>query len=81
MVGLKDMETKKETCNFCGKIKSVTRCDKTHKPVCSSCATIIPVTEHTCKSMIQVVAKKHAPKRHVVKLEKLAIERGVEFEF
>ena len=81
MVGLRHMETKKETCNFCGKIKSVTICDKSHKPVCSSCATIIPVSENLSKSLIQVVAKKHAPKRHVAKLEKLAIKRGVEFEF
>jgi|TARA_R100001463_G_C3488318_1_gene217702 ribosomal protein S27AE len=81
MVGLKNMETKKETCNFCGKNKSVTRCDKTKKPVCPDCSTVIPVAEHTCKSMIQVVAKRHAPKKHVAKLEKLAIKRGEEFEF
>jgi len=81
MVGLKDMETKKDTCKFCGKRKSVTACDKTHKPVCNSCATVIPVSESTCKSLIQVVAKRHAPKKHVDKLERVAIERGEKFEF
>ena len=81
MVGLRHMESRKETCSFCGKIKSVTTCDKSHKPVCSSCSTVIPVSENISVSLIQIVAKKHAPKRHVDKLERLANKRGVKFGF
>ncbi len=80
MVGLKNMETRKENCNFCGKINSVTLCDKTHKPVCSSCATVVPVSENLSDTLIQVVAKRHAPKRHVTKLQQLAIKRGEVYE-
>ena len=80
MVGLRHMETKKEVCSFCDKIKAVTICDKSHKPVCSSCATIVPVSENLSDTLIQVVAKKHAPKRHVTKLQQLAIKRGEVYE-
>jgi hypothetical protein len=81
MVGLRHMETRKQVCSFCNKIKAVTICDKSHNPVCSSCATVVPVSENISNTLIQIVAKKHAPKRHVDKLEKLAIKRGVKFDF
>ena len=68
MVGLKDMESKKPVCVFCSpSVQAVTYCDKTNKPVCSACATIIPVSENTSKSLIQIVAKRHAPKGHMAK--------------
>ena len=82
MVGLKNMGSKKPACVFCkGNKTSVTTCDKTNKPVCSRCATIIPVTSSVSDSLIQIVAKKHAPKKHIGKLQEAAIKRGEEFEF
>ncbi len=82
MVGLKNMISKKAACAFCkGNESSVTTCDKTNKPVCSRCATIIPVTSSVSDSLIQVVAKQHAPKRHIAKLQEAAIKRGEKFEF
>ena len=81
MVGLRFMETRLRNCKFCTGKNADTICDKTHQPVCSDCATVIPVSENISKSLIQVVAKKHAPRRHVAKLEELAIKRGVKFEF
>lgn len=76
MVGLSNMESKRERCGFCGNKQSVTDCDKTHKPVCVSCSTVIPVSENISKTLIQVVAMRHAPKRHTDKLEELARSRG-----
>jgi hypothetical protein len=84
MVGLKNMDSNKPSCAFCKGNKtrtSVTTCDKTHKPVCSDCATIVPVTQSIDESLIQVIAKKHAPSKHIGKLKEAAIRRGEEFEF
>lgn len=82
MVGLKNMISKKPACAFCkGSKSSVTICDKTNKPLCSKCATVIPVPAGVSESLIQIVAKQHAPKRHIAKLQEAAIERGEKFEF
>ena len=75
MVGLSKMETRLDNCAFCRQ-PAVTNCDKSHKAVCINCLTVVPVTVNISESQIQVVAKKHAPKRHLAKLERLALERG-----
>ena len=79
MVGLKFMETTIGKCSFCNKMAD-TKCDKSHKAICSECASVVPVSENLSNTLIQVVAKKHAPKRHLDKLEKLAIKRGEVYE-
>ena len=82
MVGLKDMYSNRPSCAFCkGSKTSVTTCDKTDKPLCSKCATVIPVPASVSDTLIQIVAKKHAPKKHIGKLQEAAIKRGEEFEF
>mgnify|MGYP003138892405 FL=1 len=74
MVGLKDMESKRPDCAFC-RATSNTNCDKTQKPVCPKCSTIIPKGE-----TVSIIAKKHAPKKHIAKLQELAIKRGEVYE-
>tara|TARA_R100000995_G_C3478486_1_gene122423 strand:- start:560 stop:808 length:249 start_codon:yes stop_codon:yes gene_type:complete len=82
MVGLKNMGSNKPACAFCkGSKTSVTICDKTNKPLCSKCATVVPVHSSVSESLIQVMAKQHAPKKHIAKLQERAIERGEKFEF
>lgn len=82
MVGIKNMQSNKPACAFCkGSKTSVTICDKTRKPVCSRCATVIPVPSSISESLIQIVAKQHAPNKHIGKLKEAAISRGEEFEF
>ena len=77
MVGLKNMESSRLSCAFCKGMKpSITNCDKTTKPVCSECATIIPVPPSVDESMIRIVAKRVAPNKHLSKLTELAIKRG-----
>ena len=81
MVGMKNMQSNKPACAFCkGSKTSVTICDKTRKPVCSRCATVIPVPSSISKQLILVVAKQHAPSKHIAKLQERAIERGEKFE-
>ena len=74
MVGLKNMESKMPDCAFCRE-KANTMCDKTQKPVCSKCSTIVPKGE-----TVSIIAKKHAPKKHLAKLQELAIMRGAVYE-
>ena len=81
MVGIENMESSKPACAFCkGSKTSVTICDKTRKPVCSRCATVIPVTSSINESLIQIVAKQHAPSKHIAKVKERAIVRGEKFE-
>jgi hypothetical protein len=81
MVGIKNMRSNKPACAFCkGSKTSVTICDKTRKPVCSRCATVIPVPSSVSDTLIQIVAKQHAPSRHIAKLQERAIERGEKYE-
>ena len=75
MVGLSNMETRLDSCAFCRQ-PAVTNCDKSHKAICIDCLTVVPVSVNISESLIQVVAKKHAPKRHLAKLERIALERG-----
>ena len=80
MVGLWRMESKKPDCAFC-KIQANTYCDKTGKPVCSKCSTVVPVSSSVSDSLIQIMAKKHAPKKHIGKCIEASLSRGENYEF
>jgi len=81
MVGMNNMISSMSSCAFCkGNKDSVTICDKTNKPLCRKCATIVPVPASVSDTLIQVVAKQHAPKRHIAKLQQAAINRGEKYE-
>ena len=68
MVGINNMESKKENCTQCGKRQGVTKCDKCHNNTCSDCLTIMPVAESISTTMIQVLHTKCAPAKHLAKL-------------
>ena len=63
-------------CKKCKKNEATTNCDKCDEGVCNKCGTVIPVSSSINESLIQVMHKSCAPKKHLAKLEELIIKRG-----
>ena len=77
MVGLKNMSSKKPNCFYYSMCRNQanTYCDKSEKPICPDCSTIVPNGE-----TVKIIAKKHAPKKHIAKCIEAALRRGVKYD-